>query len=412
MDAYNKIVQYGLVIGFARSVEFKTNLSVVRDTLENRIDGVIPLGKAAVLKKILVDEKSNDYTDEDFIYLTGKSSLVNAGYQFENGKNVIVMKLSAPKLKYSKEVDFGLFKAKDLDVDIDIYIKFVQSLSKKRHEIVMDGVILDRIDMNLSTNKVSSLDFESATAKLGDGSPKSFGKLRYHVTLSTKLSKMNKSLNLEYKSMKVLKKNRVVASITNKKNADHLTYDFNEKKWKVESALNPYAPISMDEVMDLVYTVVNALRGLREQVPQSSDFVDRFEKVVYGEDSKKCKYGLLEKSIEKNPTRVMYQKRFANLNDFVQKYSESWNTVFKRDNQVDVGNPCKVFYLDAKKKEVTNEVIQKAFYVMFTFNFGKNLGSDNAQILNEQLKNFSPNGQVRVDASGNVLLELTFNLNH
>ena len=57
MDAYNKIVQYGLVIGFARSVDFKTNLSVVRDTLENRIDGVIPLGKAAVLKKILVDEK-------------------------------------------------------------------------------------------------------------------------------------------------------------------------------------------------------------------------------------------------------------------------------------------------------------------------------------------------------------------
>jgi len=48
---------------------------------------------------------------------------------------------------------------------------------------------------------------------------------------------------------------------------------------------------------------------------------------------------------------------------------------------------------------------------MFTFNFGKNLGSDYAKILNEQLKNFSPNGQVRVDASGNVLLELTFNLN-
>ena len=64
-----------------------------------------------------------------------------------------------------------------------------------------------------------------------------------------------------------------------------------------------------------------------------------------------------------------------------------------------------------KKKEVTNEIIQKASYVMFAFNFGKNLGSDNAKILNEQLKNFSPNGQVRVDASGNVLLELTFDLN-
>lgn len=412
IDGYSKIVQYGLIIGLARSVMFKTELSEARDTLEKRVDGVIPLGQAAVLNKILADEKSDDYTDKDFVYLTGKSSLVNVEHQFNDGKNVIVMKLSVPKLKYSKEVDFGLFKAKELDVNTDIYLKFILFLSKKNHELVMDELILDKIDMNLYTDKVSSLDLGAATAKLGNGSPKNFGKLRYHVVLKPKPTNVKTSLNLEYKSMKVFKKNRVVASITNKKNADHLAYDFNERKWNVESVLNPYAPISMNEVLDQVYTVVNALRDLREQVQQSSDFVDRFEKVVYGDESKNCQYGLLEKSIEKNPARVKYQKRFANLNEFVQRYSESWNAVFKRDDQVDVENPCKVFYLDSKKNEVTNEIIQKASYVMFAFNFGKNLGSDNAKILNEQLKNFSPNGQVRVDASGNVLLELTFNLNH
>lgn len=411
IDGYSKIVQYGLIIGLARSVMFKTELSEARDTLEKRVDGVIPLGQAAVLNKILADEKSDDYTDKDFVYLTGKSSLVNAEHQFNDGKNVIVMKLSVPKLKYSKEVDFGLFKAKELDVNTDIYLKFILFLSKKNHELVMDELILDKIDMNLYTDKVSSLDLGTATAKLGKGSPKNFGKLRYHVVLKPKPTNVKTSLNLEYKSMKVFKKNRVVASITNKKNADHLAYDFNERKWKVESVLNPYAPISMDEVLDQVYTVVNALRDLREQVQQSSDFVDRFEKVVYGDESNNCQYGLLEKSIEKNPARVKYQKRFANLNDFVQRYSESWNAVFKRDDQVDVENPCKVFYLDAKKNEVANEIIQKASYVMFAFNFGKNLGSDNAKILNEQLKSLSPNGQVRVDDGGNVLLELMFDLN-
>ena len=411
MDGYSKMVQYGLIMSMARSVDFKTKLSEARDTLEKRIDDVIPLGQAAVLNEILADEKSDEYTDKDFVYLTGKTSLVNAGHEFNDGKNVIVMKLSLPKLKYSKEVDFGLFKTSQLDVDTDIYLKFVQFLSKKDHEVVMDGVLLDHVDMKISKDNISSLDLGTATAKLGGGSPKNLGKLRYHVILTPKSTEAKTSLNLEYKSMKVLKKNRVVASVTNKKNADHLAYDFNEKKWIVESVLNPYASISMDEVLDQIYIVVNALRGLREQVPQSSDFVERFEKVVYGEESKECKYSLLEKSIEKNPVRIKYQRRFANLNDFVQKYSESWNTVFKRENQVDVENPCKVFYLDAKKKEVTNEIIQKASYVMFTFNFGKNLGSDNAKILNEQLKNFSPNGQVRVDASGNVLLELTFNLN-
>ena len=153
-------------------------------------------------------------------------------------------------------------------------------------------------------------------------------------------------------------------------------------------------------------------KGLEELFNENvSSFEEKLEQVFYGDGTEKCQYGLFEHNFVKLPNewrkRIVYKKRYSNLFDFLKKYNEAWKIVFKGDS---LEKSCEFKYLDVKKNEITDETASKVAYVKLVFNFGANIDPVLVKKLDEQLAEISPNGKVRVDANGNVLLELTMAL--
>ena len=242
----------------------------------------------------------------------------------------------------------------------------------------------------------------------------------------------NPSMTIDFDDISLKIRNLTSVPLHGENHINRFVYDFKRNKWKLPEILKTHK-LTPDELLKKTYAIVNSLRGLREQVKNSpeefpagsaeriANFTEKFEQVVYGDGTVNCNYGLLKTHMKKGQKRLEHQKNFTSLSDtsrasrersFLNRYKQSWKTVFKIERDID--DPCKAIYLDSKKKEINwqEQPQKRVAYVKLIFNFGTNIEPMFKNALNEQLSKFSEDGQVLVDKDGNTSIEFLIDLTH
>ena len=351
------------------------DLNKVKKKLAPFARKISPVGHIAILNESL-KYMFDKYDESNFYDMQNSKNLskINKA-KLHNQSNTLVYKITLDSIGFANNVDSSLINGKGFNASIDAYIKLAFSIANGF--IIMESCDVEKIDLRILSD-VKELNLPPLKAVFYDGFSKKYGKFRYSVRI-----------NLEPASW----------------------YDSVKKgNWVIPGSLKSNIFFS-DELLNQTYSVINALRNLRESVKNVSSFEEKLEQVIYGDGTEKCQYGLFEHNFVKLPNewrkRIVYKKRYSNLFDFVKKYNEAWKIVFKGDS---LEKSCEFKYLDVKKNEITDETASKVAYVKLVFNFGANIDPVLVKKLDEQLAEISPNGKVRVDANGNVLLELTMAL--
>ncbi len=410
LDDYGKITQAALMDYDDNLI---SNFADVKNIIDSIVDKKIPLGGVAVLNKVL-NNLEDKYNDHDFIVLKGDSTTkVSGELQLHEGKNVLVYKLWPKSLKYAKDVDFVLFNDSNLDVQYEVYVKFVAYLSKNGR--YYEGFI-DRIDLKLS-DKVNSFDVGVFKATSRNGV------MNYNVSISVdSLHEIHPSLSLILSSdSPSLSAGGVQILFLGKSSKDVFRYDFDSEKWIVPSPLKRMASFSNDDLLKHVFAISNSLNELLRRVnvdTQSkisfdaanavSAAIQNFDKVVFGDDSENDKYRLVDTTGEN------YRKTFSDIVNFASKFNKAWKKTFGNNLHENV---CRIQFLDSNKKDVpvngarfkrTIDYVK----VSFNLNFGlkSGLAHELAEILHSHLVNLPTESNVQVGKNANVLFEFVIDL--
>lgn len=399
------------------------DLNTVKKNLARFSRKISPVGHIAILNESL-KYMFDKYDESNFYDMQNskKLSKINKA-KLHNQSNTLVYKITLDSIGFANNVDSSLINGKGFNASIDAYIKLAFSIANGF--IIMESCDVEKIDLRILSD-VKELNLPPLKAVFYDGFSKKYGKFRYSVRINLEPASWYDSVKIQNPGMVVdydaLSLKYGSLPLDGKFWKDQFVYDFEKGNWIIPGSLKSNIFFS-DELLNQTYSVINALRNLRESVKNElngfsaetvknvSSFEEKLEQVFYGDGTEKCQYGLFEHNFVKLPNewrkRIVYKKRYSNLFDFVKKYNEAWKIVFKGDS---LEKSCEFKYLDVKKNEITDETASKVAYVKLVFNFGANIDPVLVKKLDEQLAEISPNGKVRVDANGNVLLELTMAL--
>ena len=169
----------------------------------------------------------------------------NRTIRLRNQENVLVYKITLKPLELTKNIDFGLFKTENFDVDFVAYIQ--HRIYLLLGYMVLDNSYVDAADLKLSA-RVNEINLGDKKILFGDGSSKNNGRLDYFIRISPDAEDSSKivkpALNLDYESLTVKDGDRIVATLNNQNHKERFSYDFKRKKWIIPSSLKPYVTLS------------------------------------------------------------------------------------------------------------------------------------------------------------------------
>ena len=439
IDGYNQLVQS--CIDCSIDDDFKINFSSVKNSLARNVNGIIPLDCVDLLDTVLSSEIA-DYSNGNFVNLVDSSKGSSTGnnqdlsgrfLQLEDGKNVIVFKVSPKLLKYKKNIDLGLLNISEFNAEFDFYFKFEIFVSKKYECIAYGDCCLDKIRVSLGAG-VNELNLGICKTTF-DG-----GKLSINVDVefdADDLSVKNVTapkVTLSSDRVRVKSGDLTLLSLSKNDGID-FGYDFESEKWTIPDAIRRFTSFSGDNLVTRVHTVLttlqSAMRGLVESktkldfldgsIEKVVDVVEKVEKVVYGDDSGNG-YGLFVKD-----GNNQYQQNFADLNGFVEQYKNAWcYFVWEKDpscleeSLIDkLKKVCTIEYYDKDDKKIEFEEVDGEWkakndaeiaYAKLCFCLGFNkdvdFGVNFANVLSSHLANISTCGNICVSADAKISFNL------
>ena len=424
-------IDYGIELDKGGN-EGKLILAKVKNAFTHFPKKRFPLGRIAVLNESLT-YTLNKYDDSQFydILRTNDFSKIKTA-KLHNQSNTLVYKITIDSLQLVPNNNGIMQSTGDINVSLDAYIKMTFYINEGF--IIMEDSFISRVDLSIAAN-IRELDVEPYSVQMGDKNSRNQGKLRYSISIDmdSKSGKVyNPSMTIDFDEISLKIRNLTSVPLHGENHINRFVYDFKHNKWELPEILKTHK-LTPDELLKKTYAIVNALRGLREQVKNSpeefpagsaeriANFTEKIEQVVYGDGTVNCNYGLLKTRMKKGQKRLEHQKNFTSLSDtsrassersFLNRYKQSWKTVFKIERDID--DPCKAIYLDSKKKEINwqEQPQKRVAYVKLIFNFGTNIEPMFKNALNEQLSKFSEDGQVLVDKDGNTSIEFLIDLTH
>ena len=238
-DDYSKFTQYGIALSIAQDYEIE--LSKLNKVIEKYLHKFKFLSHVAVLDKILTDDKAHEINNDEFVNLNEYTVLDESKrLKLVDGKNAVVYKLTLKPFKYARNMSLDLFNGHDFDGEMTCYFKLVFYVHKESKAIALDHLVLDKMDLALSTN-VEKVQHGKNVFVFSDGSQRNKGKLSFFVSFNPQKAESAMDfyplMNIDYESLKIMDDGNVVKILNNNNLKDCFSYDFKSKEWKIPNSL-------------------------------------------------------------------------------------------------------------------------------------------------------------------------------
>jgi hypothetical protein len=248
IDNYDRFVLYATTEAteLKEGVEGgKIKIKEITDSLKRHIRKNMTLRNVSMYNKSFED-LDDVYNKSGLINLMSYSKVKkNRTIRLRDQENVLVYKITLKPLELTKNIDFGLFKTENFDVDFVAYIQ--HRIYLLLGYMVLDNSYVDAADLKLSA-RVNEINLGDKKILFGDGSSKNNGRLDYFIRISPDAEDSSKivkpALNLDYESLTVKDGDRIVATLNNQNHKERFSYDFKRKKWIIPSSLKPYVTLS------------------------------------------------------------------------------------------------------------------------------------------------------------------------
>ena len=248
IDNYDRFVLYATTEAteLKEGVEGgKIKIKEITDSLKRHIRKNMTLRNVSMYNKSFED-LDDVYNKSGLINLMSYSKVKkNRTIRLRDQENVLVYKIMLKPLELTKNIDFGLFKTENFDVDFVAYIQ--HRIYLLLGYMVLDNSYVDAADLKLSA-RVNEINLGDKKILFGDGSSKNNGRLDYFIRISPDAEDSSKivkpALNLDYESLTVKDGDRIVATLNNQNHKERFRYDFNRDKWMIPSSLKPYVTLS------------------------------------------------------------------------------------------------------------------------------------------------------------------------
>jgi len=248
IDNYDRFVLYATTEAteLKEGVEGgKIKIKEITDSLKRHIRKNMTLRNVSMYNKSFED-LDDVYNKSGLINLMSYSKVKkNRTIRLRDQENVLVYKITLKPLELTKNIDFGLFKTENFDVDFVAYIQ--HRIYLLLGYMVLDNSYVDAADLKLSA-RVNEINLGDKKILFGDGSSKNNGRLDYFIRISPDAEDSSKivkpALNLDYESLTVKDGDRIVATVNNQNHKERFSYDFNRDKWIIPSSLKPYVTLS------------------------------------------------------------------------------------------------------------------------------------------------------------------------
>lgn len=248
IDNYDRFVLYATTEAteLKEGVEGgKIKIKEITDSLKRHIRKNMTLRNVSMYNKSFED-LDDVYNKSGLINLMSYSKVKkNRTIRLRDQENVLVYKITLKPLELTKNIDFGLFKTENFDVDFVAYIQ--HRIYLLLGYMVLDNSYVDAADLKLSA-RVNEINLGDKKILFGDGSSKNNGRLDYFIRISPDAEDSSKivkpALNLDYESLTVKDGDRIVATLNNQNHKERFRYDFNRDKWMIPSSLKPYVTLS------------------------------------------------------------------------------------------------------------------------------------------------------------------------
>ena len=243
VDNYDRFVLYATTEAteLKEGVEGgKIKIKEITDLLKRHIRKNMTLRNVSMYNKSFED-LDNVYNKSGLINLMSYSKKKNRTIRLRDQENVLVYKITLKPLELTKNIDFGLFKVENFDVDFVAYIQ--HRIYLLLGYMVLDNSNVDAADLKLSA-RVNEIDLDDKKILFGEDSLKNNGRLDYFIRISPDAEDSSKivkpALNLDYESLTIMDGDRIVATLNNQNHKERFRYDFNRDKWIIPSSLKPY----------------------------------------------------------------------------------------------------------------------------------------------------------------------------
>ncbi len=244
IDNYDRFVLYATTEAteLKEGVEGgKIKIKEITDSLKRHIRKNMTLRNVSMYNKSFED-LDDVYNNSGLINLMSYSKVKkNQTIKLRDQENVLVYKITLKPLELTKNIDFGLFKAENFDVDFVAYIQ--HRIYLLLGWMVLDNSYVDAADLKLSA-RVNEISLGDKKILFGDGSSKNNGRLNYFIRINPDAEDTTKivkpTMNLDYESLTVKDGDRIVATLNNQNHKERFSYDFKRKKWKIPESLKPY----------------------------------------------------------------------------------------------------------------------------------------------------------------------------
>ena len=247
VDNYDRFVLYATTEAteLKEGVEGgKIKIKEITDLLKRHIRKNMTLRNVSMYNKSFED-LDNVYNKSGLIDLMSYSKKKNRTIRLRDQENVLVYKITLKPLELTKNIDFGLFKAENFDVDFVAYIQ--HRIYLLLGYMVLDNSYVDAADLKLSA-RVNEINLDDKKILFGEDSLKNNGRLNYFIRINPDAENTTKiikpSMNLDYESLTIMDGDRIVATVNNQNHKERFSYDFNCDKWMIPSSLKPYVTLS------------------------------------------------------------------------------------------------------------------------------------------------------------------------
>ena len=247
IDNYDRFVLYATTEAteLKEGVEGgKIKIKEITDSLKRHIRKNMTLRNVSMYNKSFEDLR-DVYNNSGLINLMSYSKVKkNQTIKLRDQENVLVYKITLKPLELTKNIDFGLFKAENFDVDFVAYIQ--HRIYLLLGYMVLDNSYVDAADLKLSA-RVNEINLGDKKISFGDGSSKNNGKLNYFISIEPDAEDTMKivkpAMNLDFESLTIQDGDRIVATLNNQNHKERFRYDFNRDKWIIPSSLKPYVTL-------------------------------------------------------------------------------------------------------------------------------------------------------------------------
>ena len=252
IDNYDRFVLYATTEAteLKEGVEGgKIKIKEITDSLKRHIRKNMTLRNVSMYNKSFED-LDDVYNKSGLINLMSYSKVKkNRTIRLRDQENILVYKITLKPLELTKNIDFGLFKTENFDVDFVAYIQ--HRIYLLLGYMVLDNSYVDAADLKLSA-RMNEINLGDKKILFGDGSSKNNGRLDYFIRISPDAEDSSKivkpALNLDYESLTIMDGDRIVATVNNQNHKERFSYDFNIDKWMIPSSLKPYVTLPKSNV--------------------------------------------------------------------------------------------------------------------------------------------------------------------